>query len=173
MTVNHHPKVAVHAVKSSSDALASQGTRRATEEASASVPPQESSAAAAAAAAEVVPHARRRQFSNADKRRILDAADRCTRPGEVGALMRREGVYSSSLSTWRRQREAGDLASLAPQKRGPKIPANRAETLQITQLMRERDGLRRELDKAMLVIGVQKKLATLLDTLNNDNSEKP
>jgi transposase-like protein len=87
--------------------------------------------------------------------------------------MRREGVYSSSLSTWRRQREAGDLASLAPQKRGPKIPANRAETLQITQLTRERDGLQRELDKALLVIGVQKKLATLLDTLNNDNNEKP
>ena len=169
MTVNHHPKVAVHAVKSSSDALASSVALRAPCEASASVSPQ----AACATDAEVVPHARRRQFSNADKRRILDAADRCTRPGEVGALMRREGVYSSSLSTWRRQREAGDLASLAPQKRGPKIPANRAETLQITQLTRERDGLRRELDKAMLVIGVQKKLATLLDTLNNDNSEKP
>jgi len=169
MTVNHHPKVAVHAVKSSSDALASQGARRATEEASASAPPQ----AASATDAEVVAHARRRQFSNADKRRILDAADRCTRPGEVGALMRREGVYSSSLSTWRRQREAGDLAALAPQKRGPKIPANRAEMLQIAQLTRERDGLKRELDKAMLVIGVQKKLATLLDTLNNDNSEKP
>jgi transposase len=169
MTVNHHPKVAVHAVKSSSDPLASQGARRATEEASGSAPPQ----AACATDAEVVAHARRRQFSNADKRRILDAADRCTRPGEVGALMRREGVYSSSLSTWRRQREAGDLAALAPQKRGPKIPANRAEMLQIAQLTRERDGLKRELDKAMLVIGVQKKLATLLDTLNNDNSEKP
>jgi transposase-like protein len=120
-----------------------------------------------------VPHARRRQFSNADKRRILDAADRCTRPGEVGALMRRESVYSSSLSTWRRQREAGDLAALASQKRGPKIPANRAETLLIAQLTRERDGLQRELDKALLVIGAQKKLATLLDTLNNDNNEKP
>jgi hypothetical protein len=73
MTVNHHPKVAVHAVKSSSDALASQGARRATEEASASVPPQ----AACATDAEVVAHARRRQFSNAEsaeKRRILDAA---------------------------------------------------------------------------------------------------
>jgi transposase-like protein len=165
MTVNHQPKAAVHAVKSLSDALASQGARRATEEASASAPP--------AADAEVVPHARRRQFSNADKRRILEAADRCTRPGEVGALMRREGVYSSSLSTWRRQRQAGDLAALAPQKRGPKIPANRAEMLQIAQLTRERDGLRRELDKAMLVIGVQKKLATLLETLNDDRSEKP
>ena len=169
MTVNHHPKVAVHAVKSSSDPLASQGARRATEDASGSALPLASSAGDA----EVVPHARRRQFSNADKRRILEAADRCTRPGEVGALMRQEGVYSASLSTWRRQREAGDLAALAPQKRGPKIPANRAETLQIAQLTRERDGLRRELDKAMLVIGVQKKLATLLDTLNDDKSEKP
>lgn len=169
MTVNHHPKVAVHAVKSFSDPLASQGARRATEEASGSAPQQASSAATA----EVVPHVRRRQFSNADKRRILHAADRCTRPGEVGALMRREGVYSSSLSTWRRQREAGDLAALAPQKRGPKIPSNRAEMLQIAQLTRERDGLQRELDKAVLVIGVQKKLATLLDTLNDVKSEKP
>jgi transposase len=167
MTVNHHPKAAVHAIQSSSDPLATQGARRATEEASGSAP------ALASCAGEVVPHARRRQFSNADKRRILEAAERCTRPGEVGALMRREGVYSSSLSTWRRQREAGDLAALAPQKRGPKIAVNRAETLQIAQLTRERDGLQRELDKAMLVIGVQKKLATLLDTLNNDNSEKP
>ena len=118
-------------------------------------------------------HARRRQFSNADKRRILDATDRCTRPGEVGALMRRESVYSFSLSIWRRQCEAGDLAALAPQKRGPKIPVNRDETLKIAQFTRERDGLKRERDKAMLVIGVQEKLATLLDTLNNDNSEKP
>ena len=169
MTVNHHPKVAVHAVKSSSDPLASQGARRATEEASGSAP----TPARRASDAEVVAHARRRQFSNADKRRILQAADRCTRPGEVGALMRREGVYSSSLSTWRRQREAGDLAALAPQKRGPKIPANRAEMLHIAQLTRERDGLRHELDKAMLVIGVQKKLATLLDTLNIDKSVLP
>ena len=82
-------------------------------------------------------------------------------------------MYSSSLSTWRRQREAGDLAALAPRTCGPKIPANRAETLQIAQLTRERDLLRRELDKAMLVIGVQKKLALLLDTLNGDKSEKP
>ena len=90
------------------------------------------------------------------QRHILNAAERCTRSGEVGALVRQEGVYSSSLSTWRRQRETGDLAALAPQKRGPKIPANRAETLQITQLTRERDGLQRELENAMLVIGVKK-----------------
>ena len=72
--------------------------------------------------------------------------------------MRREGVNSSSLSTWRRQREVSDLAALAPQKRGPKIPANRAETLQISQLTRERDALKRELDTAMLVIEAQKNL---------------
>jgi uncharacterized protein (DUF1778 family) len=92
MSVNRLPKVAVRAVKISSDPLASQGARRASGSAS--------SQAACATNAEVVAHARRRQFSNADKRRILDAADRCTRPGEVGALMRQEGVYSSSLSTW-------------------------------------------------------------------------
>ena len=159
----------MHAVKSLSDPLASQGVRRATEDASGSAAP----VARSDASAEVVPHARRRQFSNADKRRILEAADRCTRPGEVGALMRREGVYSSSLSTWRRQREAADLAALAPQKRGPKSPANRAETLQIAQLTRERDGLKRELDKAMLVIDVQKKLAALLGTLSDDRGDKP
>jgi len=70
--------------------------------------------------------------------------------------MRREGVYSSSLSTWRREREAGDLPALAPKRRGPKIPVNRAEMLQIAQFTRERDGLKRQLDKAMLVIGVLK-----------------
>ncbi len=165
MTVNNQAKAEMHAVKSLSDPDASQGARRATEDAP-------GSATASGTDSEVVAHARRRQFSNADKRRILDAADRCTRPGEIGALMRREGVYSSSLSTWRRQREAADLAALAPQKRGPKIPANRAETLLIAQLTRERDGLKRELDKAMLVIGVQKKLATLLGTLSDDKDDK-
>ena len=158
----------MHEVKSLSDPGALQGARRATEDAPGSAVP----VVGPDADSEVVPHARRRRFSNADKRRILDAAERCTRPGEIGALMRREGAYSSSLSTWRRQREATDLAALAPQKRGPKIPANRAETLQIAQLTRERDGLKRELDKAMLVIGVQKKLATLLGTLSDDKDEK-
>src|SRR4051812_26635842 len=118
MTVNNQSKAEMHAVKSLSDPGASQGAQRATEDAP-------GSAAPSGTGSEVVPHARRRQFSNADKRRILDAADRCTRPGEIGALMRREGVYSSSLSTWRRQREATDLAALAPQRRGPKIPGNR------------------------------------------------
>ena len=114
---------------------------------------------------EVVPRARRRTFTNADKRRILLAADLCTKPGEVGALMRREGVYSSSLSTWRRQREAADLAALAPQKRGPKTDPARIDAQHIAQLTREREHLRVELDKARLVTEVQKKVTALLDLL--------
>lgn len=167
MTSNHQPKAAMQAVKSLSDPGASQGARRATEDApgSAAQDPR------AAAGSEVAAHARRRTFSNADKRRILAAADRCTRPGELGALMRSEGVYSSSLSTWRRQREAADLAALAPQKRGPKPDPHRAESLHIAQLTRERDRLKSELCKAMLVIDVQKKLAALLGNPTDDTGD--
>jgi hypothetical protein len=105
----------------------------------------------------------------ADKRRILAAADRCTKPGEIGALMRREGICSSGLSTWRRQREVAELAALAPQKRGPKFDPARADALQIAQLTRERDKLQVQLDKANLVIAVQKKVAALLALLEQDN----
>jgi transposase-like protein len=158
MTVNHQRKASMPAGKSMTDPGASQGARRATEDApgSASQDPRPSTDS------EVVAHAQRRNFSPAQKRRILEEADRCTKPGEIGALMRREGIYSSSLSTWRRQRDAADLAALAPQKRGPKIDPHRAETLHIAQLTRERDSLKSRLDKALLVIDVQKKLAALL-----------
>jgi len=158
MKSSHQIKVPMHEAKSSSDPGASQGARRATEDAPGSaqppIPPGSDS--------EVVPRARRRTFTNADKRRILQAADLCTKPGEVGALMRREGVYSSSLSTWRRQREVADLAALAPQKRGPKTDPHRAEAAHVAALTRERDQLKVRLDKALLVIDVQKKLAALL-----------
>jgi transposase-like protein len=161
MTVKQQPKVAMDAVKVSCDPGASQGARRATEDAPGSAP----SPVAPGSDSEVVSRARRRTFTNADKRRILHAADLCTKPGEVGALMRREGVYSSSLSTWRRQREAADLAALAPHKRGPKADPSRIDALQIAQLIRERDKLRVELGKAQLVIEVQKKVTALLDLL--------
>ncbi len=168
MTINHQSKAAMHAVNSSSDSGALQGARRATGDAPESAAPAKSPVTDS----EVVPRARRRHFSNADKRRILDAADRCAKPGDIGALMRREGVYSSSLSTWRRQREAADLAALAPQKRGPKPDANRTEALRIAQLSRENERLKSRLDKAMLVIEVQKKLAALLGYTLDDNGER-
>ena len=169
MTVNHQPKAAMHAVNSLSDPGASQGARRATEDAPASAAP----GLPPGADSEVVARARRRVFSSADKRRILEAADRCTKPGEVGALMRREGVYSSSLSTWRRQREAAELAALAPARRGPKADPHRAETLHIAQLTRERDDFKSRLDRALLVIDVQKKLAALLGNSTDASSGLP
>ena len=104
----------------------------------------------------------RRFFSKADKQRILQAADRCSAPGEIGALMRREGVYSSSLGTWRRQRMAAEQAALAPRKRGPKPAADRDQVLQIARLRRDNDRLQNRLDKALFVIEVQKKVAALL-----------
>ena len=161
MTINNQSKAAMEAAKSLPDLAALQGARRATGDAGNSAAP----AAPRDADSEVVPRARRRRFSNADKRRILQAADRCTRPGEIGALMRREGVYSSSLSTWRRQRVAADLAALAPQQRGPKADAGRADALQIAQLTRDNDKLKSQLDTALLVIEVQKKVGALLALL--------
>ena len=158
MTINEQPEVPMHAVKSSAMPGASQGARRATEDASGPAAP----ATQPGTDSEVVPRARRRHFSNADKRRILAAVDRCSRPGEIGAVMRREGVYSSSLSTWRRQREVAELAALAPQKRGPKPDVNRAEAQHIAQLTRDNERLKSQLDKARLVIEVQKKVAALL-----------
>jgi len=165
MTINRQSKVPMHAVKVSADPGTSQGARRATEDVPGSAPPPNP----AGSDSEVVARARRRVFTNADKRRILIAADLCSKPGEIGALMRREGVYSSSLSTWRRQREAADQAALAPQKRGPKTDPARVDAQLIAQLTRERDKLRNELVKANLVIEVQKKVSALLQLLAVDD----
>ena len=111
---------------------------------------------------EVVATARRRQFTSADKRRILEAADRCTQPGEIGALLRKEGIYSSHLSTWRRQRAADERAALEPQKRGRKADPAQAEDRRVLQLTQENDRLRRKLAQANAIIDVQKKLCALL-----------
>src|SRR5436309_12579174 len=78
------------------------------------------SAAPVAGETEVVAKARRRRFTAEYKRRILREADRCTHPGEIGALLRREGLYSSHVTTWRAARDRGELAGLAPKPRGPK-----------------------------------------------------
>ncbi len=165
MTINNRSKVTMETPKSLPDVSALQGARRATGDADTSAAPSEPRDGDS----EVVPRARRARFTTAEKRRILQAADRCTQPGEIGALMRREGVYSSSLSTWRRQREVADLAALAPQKRGPKANPGRADAQQIAQLTRERDKLQSQLDKANLVIEVQKKVGALLALLEQSN----
>jgi transposase-like protein len=111
---------------------------------------------------EVVATVRRRQFTSADKRRILEAADRCTQPGEIGALLRKEGIYSSHLTTWRRQRAADERAALAPQPRGRKADPARSEERRMGRLTQENDRLRRQLAQAHAIIDVQKKLCALL-----------
>src|SRR3972149_5599010 len=108
---------------------------------------------------EVVVKAERRRFTAEYKRRILQAADACTQPGEVGALLRREGLYSSHLTAWRGQRERGELQGLPPAKRGPKADPQAAE---VARLQRENDRLQAQLERAELIIDVQKKVSQLL-----------
>lgn len=111
---------------------------------------------------EVPAKARRRRYSAAYKKRILAEADRCTAPGEVGALLRREGLYSSLLSRWRRQRESGATAALEPKKRGRKARPVDPQAQRVAELEREAQRLRRQLEKAEMIIEVQKKLSQIL-----------
>jgi len=160
MKINKQPKAQMLAATNSADTGASQGARRATEDAPVSARPMSPSIDS-----EVVAIAKRRHFTNADKRRIVLAAAVCTKPGEIGALMRREGAYSSSLATWRRQYAAGELTGMDAKKRGPKADPAREELKQLALVTRERDKLRVQLSNAQLVIEVQKKVAALLEQL--------
>ena len=118
---------------------------------------------------EVVAKAVRRHFSAEYKLRILEEAEACS-SGEIGALLRREGLYSSHLTTWRRQREAGQLAGLAPKKRGPK-PDPQAEEL--NRLRRENERLQVRLQQAEAIIEAQKKLAQLFGLGSTSESDEP
>lgn len=122
---------------------------------------------------EVVPMASRRSFSMAEKRRIVAAADACVAPGDIGALLRREGIYSSHLATWRKQRNAAEETLLAGRKRGPKVQPGSADAKLIAQLTRENERLRQKLVQADLIIDVQKKLATLLGMTTTDTPSDP
>lgn len=104
--------------------------------------------------------AKRRSFTAEYKKRILREADACQRRGELGVLLRREGLYSSVLSTWRREREAATQAAFS-QSRGPK-PRRNPETAEVEKLQRRNQRLEEELRKAHIVIDVQKKVARLL-----------
>ena len=119
---------------------------------------------------EVVPKASRRKFTAEYKLRILAEADQCTRPGEVGALLRREGLYRSHIDKWRRQRRLGSLRALTPQKRGPKLDAQAAE---IARLHRENERLEARLKQAETIIEVQKKLSALLGLTTIESEEQP
>ena len=119
---------------------------------------------------EVVPTARRRRFSSAEKLRILEAADACTESDEMGTLLRREGIYSSYLSRWRRAR--GALPALSPKKRGPKRPADKGSVEEVAKLRRENERLQARLAQAEAIIEVQKKLSQLLGLSPETNGNK-
>ncbi len=118
---------------------------------------------------EVPEKARRRHFTAKYKLRILAKADRCSKPGEIGKLLRKEGLYSSHLSKWRQQREEGALAALTPKKRGRKPRPVDPQAKRVAELERENVRLRQELEKAQTIIEVQKKLSQLLESAEEES----
>ena len=110
---------------------------------------------------EVVARAKRRRYTGEYKQKILTQTDAAKGSGEVGAVLRREGLYSSHLTKWRRERSDGILDGLAPQKRGPKSKSSPQAT-EIQKLRRDNERLTDRLRKAEIVIDVQKKVAMLL-----------
>src|ERR1700736_6222772 len=108
---------------------------------------------------EVPAKARRRRFPAVYRLRIVKQADACKKPGEVGALLRREGLYSSLLTNWRRQRDQGALVSMRAQKRGP---TSRPIDPRVKQLEAENARLQRKLQRADTLITLQKKVAEIL-----------
>src|SRR5881396_2819969 len=111
---------------------------------------------------EVVAKARRRRFTATEKLRVLKEADGCTRAGELGALLRREGLYSSHLSAWRAARQRGELAGLTPRPRGPKPQPVDPRDKKIVELERETRRLQARLERAEGLIEIQKKVSQLL-----------
>src|SRR3989449_1860066 len=120
---------------------------------------------------EVVAKARRRRFTAAEKLRVLREADGCKKPGDLSALLRREGLYDSHLPTWRAARRGGELAGLTPRARGPKAKPVDPRDKKIAELERETRRLQARLERAEGLIAVQKKVAQILGiSLANDEN---
>lgn len=115
----------------------------------------------------------RRKFTAKYKLRILAEVDACTQPGQIGALLRREGLYSSNLTTWRQQREKGILQAMAPKKRGRKRKVKNPLAKKVAQLEKENWRLEQKLKKADLIIEAQKKMSEILGIAQNlDESDE-
>jgi transposase-like protein len=115
-----------------------------------------------------VAKAQRRRFSAEYKRRIVREAERCSGVGDIGALLRREGLYSSLLATWRAARDRGELEGLAPKKRGPKATPPDPRDKQLVEQMRETARWKKRAERAEALVEVQKKVAALLGTPLDD-----
>lgn len=116
-----------------------------------------------AADPEVPAKATRRRFSGEYKRRILREAAAASAAGEIGVLLRREGLYSSHLITWRGQRERGELAGLSPQRRGRKAKPLNPLVKRVAELERDKRRLERRLEQVELLLDIQKKASRLLE----------
>jgi transposase-like protein len=120
---------------------------------------------------EVVEKAQRRIYTAEYKLRILQETDACSE-GQIGAILRREGLYSSHLTTWRRQRQAGQLAALTDNKRGRKPTLENPLSAEVERLRRENERLSQRLQQAELIIDIQKKASAILNiTLERNNND--
>jgi transposase-like protein len=122
---------------------------------------------------EVAVKARRRRFTAAYKREMLQEAERCKKSGELGALLRREGLYSSHLAAWRAARSRGELDGAGARKRGPLTAVPQAQGKRILALERENRWLRTRAERAEALVEVQKKLSALLQTQEDDGDTGP
>jgi transposase-like protein len=111
-----------------------------------------------------VAKAKRRHFSASNKQRILAAVDQATEPGEIGRILRREGIYHAQLSKWHRQRAEGITAGLAHKARGAKGPNAKSLQQENQKLQGENARLRKQLSRAEIIIELQKKAAALFET---------
>lgn len=138
-----------------------EGARRATG-VSPSAAPLAPVSAAGTPETEVVAKAQRRRFTAEYKRRIVREAERCTTTGAIGALLRREGLYASYLTTWRAARDRGALEGLAPKKRGPKVEPPDPREKKLAEQEREITRLTKRAERAEALVEIQKKVAALL-----------
>jgi transposase len=143
---------------STNHAGGTEGARRAT-----GVPP---AAVESAPDSEVTAKKRRRKLTAAYKLKILQKIDELTEPGQIGALLRREGLYSSNVASWRKQRDQGILQVMTPKKRGRKKTKNPMSD-KVARLTRENEKLRKKLWQAEQIIEVQKKISEILGIEQN------
>ena len=116
---------------------------------------------------EVAAQKPRRRFTAAYKLRALKLADQCTEPGQIGALLRKEGLYSSHLTCWRKQRDQGVLNGLTPAKRGRKAKPKSPLDKRVAELERENQRLEIKLKQARIIIEAQKKISQILEIQQN------
>lgn len=111
---------------------------------------------------EVLAKAERRRFTAEYKVKVLRETDRCKQPGEIGALLRQEGLYWSNLTTWRKQRESGELAGLSARKRGPQRREKNPLAERVRELERDNMRLKRRAERAEGIVELQKKVSEIL-----------